>query len=73
MADTTAAAHASAAHSEGSVSIPFVIGAAALIGLGLTGMAFWLITFHWIFLASVIPLAGGGLLLFTRASGPDHA
>jgi hypothetical protein len=73
MTGPSASPHAPADHSEGAVSVLLVIGAAVLIGLGLTGMAFWLITFHWLFLASVVPLAGGGLLLFTRATGPDRA
>lgn len=55
------------------MSIPLVIGSAVLVGVGLTGMAYWLITFHWILLASVIPLVSGGLLFFTKATGPDHA
>jgi len=58
---------------DGSVSIPFVVLASVLVGLGITGLAYWLITFQWILLASVVPLAGGGLLFFTRATGPDHA
>jgi hypothetical protein len=59
---------------EGSVSVPIVVGAALLIGLGLTSMAYWLITsFHWIYFAGVVPLAGGGYLLFTRFTGADRA
>jgi Na+/proline symporter len=72
MSETTSTA-AATAHSSGKVSVPLVIGSAVLVGIGLTGMAYWLITFHWILLASVLPLATGGLLFFTKATGPDHA
>jgi hypothetical protein len=58
---------------EGSVSVPIVIGAAILVGIGLAGTAFWLITFHWIFFASLLPLTGGALLLFSRLTGADRA
>ncbi|MGP8078662.1 MAG: hypothetical protein ACLQD8_08055 [Thermoplasmata archaeon] len=73
MAGSTATSDAHAGHSEGTVSIPLVVGAAALVGIGLTGMTFWLITFQWVLLASVVPLVVGALLLFSRATGPDHA
>ncbi len=58
---------------EGSVSVPIVLGAALLVGVGLAGMAFWLITFRWIYFASLVPLVAGGLLLFSRFSGADRA
>ncbi len=58
---------------EGSVSIPIVIGAAVLVGIGIMSMAFWLITFHWVFFAGVLPLSAGGLLFFTRFTGADRA
>jgi len=63
-------AHASAAR---SVSIPFLVLAALLIGLGLSGMAFWLVTFQWLYFASLIPLVLGAYMLFTRGTGPDRA
>jgi hypothetical protein len=58
---------------EGSVSVPIVIGAALLVGIGLAGMAFWLITFRWLYFASLLPLTGGALLLFSRLTGADRA
>jgi hypothetical protein len=73
MAEPTAVRGALADRSGGSAFVLWVVGAAVLVGIGLTGLAFWLITFHWVYLASVLPLAGGGLLLFSRRTGPDHA
>ena len=58
---------------EGSLSIPFLVLASVLIGAGLAGMAYWLVTFQWLYFASVIPTALGGYMLFTRGTGPDRA
>jgi hypothetical protein len=67
---------AEGAHSSESndqVSVPLLIAAALLCGLGLLGVAYWLLTQNWLYFASLIPLIGGAYLLFTRATGPDHA
>ncbi len=50
-----------------------IIGSAVLAGIGLVGLAYWLITFRWVLFASVIPVVVGAYLLFTRLTGPDHA
>ncbi len=57
----------------GHVSVPLVIVAALLCGLGLLGIFYWLYTFNFLYFPSILVLAGGAYLLFTRASGPDHA
>jgi hypothetical protein len=67
------AASAASAHPGGSVSIPLTIAAAVLSGLGLWLIAYWLITFHWIYFVGVPILAVGAYLLFTRVTGPDRA
>ncbi len=54
--------------------ILLLIGAAVLTGAGLLGTAYWLISdFSWMFFASLIAVVVGAYLLFTRASGPEHA
>jgi len=50
-----------------------VIGSAVLAGVGLLGVFYWLITFRWLYFASFAPLIVGAYLLFTRATGADHA
>jgi hypothetical protein len=60
-------------HVEGSLSVPFLVLAALLIGVGLFGMAYWLVTFQWPYFASVIPLTLGAYMLFTRGTGSDRA
>lgn len=56
-----------------AISVPMIVGSAVLAGVGIMGMIYWLVTFNWLFFASVIPLSGGAYLFFTRATGPDHA
>ncbi|MGA8710454.1 MAG: hypothetical protein WB786_04390 [Thermoplasmata archaeon] len=56
-----------------SLSVPFLVLASVLIGLGMAGMAYWLVTFQWLYFASVIPLVLGALMLFARGTGPDRA
>jgi len=56
-----------------TVSVPYLVLAAALAGVGLFGMALWLVTFNWLYFASVIPLVLGAYMLFTRGTGPDRA
>jgi len=63
------AGHAPAAN---SLSVPFLVLAAVLCGVGLFGMALWLVTFNWLLFASVLPLIGGAIMLFSRGSGSDQ-
>ncbi len=57
----------------GSVSIPVLLLAGLLIGVGLLGVAYWQITQSWLWFPSIVPVILGGGLLFTKWSGPDHA
>jgi len=50
-----------------------IVGSSVLSGIGLLGMAYWLVTLRWLYFASVVPLVVGAYLLFTRATGPDRA
>jgi hypothetical protein len=63
------------AHAFGPRTVLMIVGASILCGVGLLGMAYWLVflPFHWIYFLSLVPLVGGAYLLFTRATGPDHA
>ena len=56
-----------------TVSVPFLVLSSILVGVGLAGMAYWLVTFDWLYFASVIALALGAYMLFTRGTGPDRA
>lgn len=56
-----------------SLSVPYLVLSAVLAGVGLAGMAYWLVTFDWLYFASVIPLVLGAYMLFTRGTGPDRA
>jgi hypothetical protein len=61
------------AATENSLSVPFLVLSALLIGVGLFGMAYWLVTFSWLYFASVVPLILGAYMLFTRGTGSDRA
>ena len=63
-------------HSErslGARTVLAITGAAILVGLGLASTAYWLITGEWAFFGGVAAVVVGGLLLFSRLSGPDRA
>lgn len=62
------------AHRAGSsVSVPWVLLTGVLIGVGLLTVAYWLVTFSWLMFLGLIPLSAGAVLLFTRATGVEHA
>jgi Na+/proline symporter len=73
MAEHTVATGNSRVPDTGAISVPFIVLASVLVGLGIMGLAYWLITFQWVLMLSIAPLAIGGLLFFTRAAGPDRA
>jgi hypothetical protein len=73
MSEYSAAEGAPAEESAGHVSVPLTLAAAILSGLGIFGTFYWLLTFNWIWFPSVLGIAGGCYLLFTRITGPDHA
>jgi hypothetical protein len=73
MAEYRTAEGHSATAAARSISVPYIVLAAVLCGVGLFGMAFWLVTFNWLDFASLIPLVLGAVMLFGRGSGPDHA
>ena len=73
MTGFTSEGHAAHESTPNSLSIPFLIAASVLCGVGLFGLAYWLVTFQWVYFLSVIPVIGGALLLFTRGTGSDRA
>jgi hypothetical protein len=73
MAATESAHARPAKEPTGSISVPLTIGAAIVCGLGMLGTAYWLITFRWELFPSVGVVALGAYLLFSRATGADHA
>ena len=55
------------------ISVPWVILAALLMGLGVFMMAYFLVTFSWIYFLGIAPCVAGGLMLFSRQAGVDSA
>ncbi|MCI4347355.1 MAG: hypothetical protein L3J97_01885 [Thermoplasmata archaeon] len=56
-----------------SISIPYVVGASVLAGLGLLALQLWIITFEWIYFLGVLPVLFGALMLFHRYAGSNSA
>lgn len=69
------AAHSasSVARASRSISIPFLVVAALLIGAGLFSAMVWLVTFQWIWFAGLGLLTIGALMLFSSRAGADRA
>jgi|HubBroStandDraft_1064217.scaffolds.fasta_scaffold251542_2 hypothetical protein len=55
------------------ISIPFVVLAAFLVGIGVLGMVYFLITFDLLYLFGALATTVGGLMLFHPLAGADHA
>ncbi|MCI4318288.1 MAG: hypothetical protein L3J96_07090 [Thermoplasmata archaeon] len=55
-----------------TVSIPFLLAAALLIGGGLFAIATWFVTGQWIWFVGILPVVLGGFMLFSPRTGPDR-
>ena len=58
---------------KGPISIPWVIAASLLMGLGVFSLTIWLVTFDWLFFAGVVPALAGILMVFDRRAGADRS
>lgn len=64
------------AHSSSQVhpiSIPWVVFAAILCGIGLFLISYWVIFFYWPAFSGVLFVLAGAILLFNRRTGIDRA
>ena len=76
MADSMAAHAVGApthAATQSAISIPFVVLAAFLIGVGILALVYWLVTFDWLYFGGVLPSVTGGLMLLHPRAGADRA
>jgi hypothetical protein len=55
------------------ISVPWVVLSAVLIGLGLGLIAYWLLTFEWLYFTGIPLCVIGGTMLFSRRAGVDSA
>ncbi|HEV8050180.1 MAG TPA: hypothetical protein VGP88_06260 [Thermoplasmata archaeon] len=56
-----------------SISVPFVLLASVLMGIGLMLIFTWLITFDWLFFPGVLVVAIGAFMMLSPRMGSDHA
>jgi hypothetical protein len=70
-----AASHALQTHrvTKSPISIPWVIAAALLCGIGIMGLMYWLVTSQGIYFAAVIPCIAGALMFLDPRAGANHA
>jgi membrane-bound ClpP family serine protease len=61
------------AHERSPISVGWVILAAVLIGIGLTLLAYFFLTFNLLYFVGIAPCVIGGLMLFDRRAGLDSA
>ena len=71
----TAHSHASrnATDAPNSISVPFVILASVLMGVGLMLTFVWLITFNWLLFPGILVVVAGALMILDPRMGSDHA
>jgi type IV secretory pathway TrbL component len=70
------AAHSSASHGHGApntISIPWVVLASVLMGIGVLMLALWLVTFNFLLFTGSLVLLAGFLMIFSPRMGSDHA
>ena len=61
-------------HAVSPISVPWVVLASLLCGLGLyLVLGLWLLTFQWIYFTGIIPMIVGGLMFLNERAGLDHA
>ena len=60
-------------HAPNSISIPWVLAASLLMGLGIFLISAWIVTFDYLYFVGFVVLAGGFLMTFDQRMGSDHA
>jgi hypothetical protein len=61
------------AHVKSPISVPWVIAASLLIGVGLFFDWYWLYTFNLEYTFGIALVVVGGFMLFSKRAGLDHA
>jgi hypothetical protein len=57
-----------------TLSIPWVVLAAVLIGVGLFALFVWVVNFsQWVWFGGIAPVVIGALMLFSKRAGSDQA
>jgi hypothetical protein len=57
-----------------TLSVPWLVVAAVLIGLGLFALFVWVIDYsQWIWFGGIAPLVIGALMLFNKRAGSNQA
>jgi hypothetical protein len=62
-----------APHVSSPISVPWVILASVLVGVGLTLIWMWVTTFSWIFFTGPLLVFVGAVMFLNPRAGWDHA
>jgi hypothetical protein len=67
----SAAAHGS--HAPNSISLPWVLLASILMGIGVLLIVLWIVTFNFLYFTGVFVVLAGFLMVFDPRMGSDRA
>jgi uncharacterized membrane protein YfcA len=73
MSEYSDAPNASKHHVRSPISVPWVIAASILSGLGVGFLAYWIETFQWFWFSGVLLVFVGILMFLNPRAGWDHA
>ena len=73
MSEYAVAPEDHAHHVSSPISVPWVVLASVLCGVGLLSVWEWLTTFAWVYFAGPLLVLAGFLLLFSDRAGLDRA
>ncbi|MGA9840663.1 MAG: hypothetical protein WBF81_02070 [Thermoplasmata archaeon] len=73
MAEYGGAAKGHSAHVKSPISVPWIVVASVLCGVGITLVWWWLETFQWVFFSGVLVTFVGAMMFLNDRAGLDHA
>jgi hypothetical protein len=73
MAESADAHGASSKSSAGEISIPWVVLASVLGGVGVGLISYWILTQNWLYFSGVVLVIVSCLMFLSPRMGPDHA
>jgi|HubBroStandDraft_1064217.scaffolds.fasta_scaffold28026_3 hypothetical protein len=73
MSEYGAASEVHTHHVSSPISVPWVVLASVLCGVGLTLVWEWLTTFQWIWFSGVVLVFIGAMMFLNDRAGLDHA
>jgi hypothetical protein len=73
MAEYASSPAGEAHHAVSPISVPWVVLASLVCGVGIFLVWFWLETFNWIFFPGIVAVIVGAMMFMSDRAGLDHA